>query len=106
GFAGSGRSWGSLGLSRHGGAAGGGGCLDVLHGGGGGQGGHADEGGGGGGRPSSPKMASRTVGAIGGPAVSTAVCLVTSRWGLRVRGQQRCRSRSQSVMSARESSSR
>ena len=37
-------------------------------------------------RPSPAKMASTTVRAIGGPAVSAAVWLVTSRWGLRGEG--------------------
>ena len=56
--------------------------------------------------PIPAKMASMTVRAIGGPEPSAAVWLVTSRWGLPVSGQQRCRSRSQPAMRVRESSSR
>lgn len=85
------------------------GCLDVLHGG---MGGHAEDahgvdGGGGvpglvkdpvlphwdGVRSSSPKMETQDGMGDRRAAGSTAVCLVISRWGLRVRGQQRCRSR-------------
>ena len=57
-------------------------------------------------RPTRWKMASMTVWAIGGSAMSAAVTWLTSRWALVVRGQRRCRSRSQLMASVWVSSSR
>ena len=57
-------------------------------------------------RPSSRKMVSMTVRAIGGLLASWAVCLVASRWGLAVRGQRRCRSLSHAIAWVWVSSSR